>query len=814
MLIEGPLRALKSSHDESPMRVRPDYHEHARSLPQPILQEGKEMPQTIYTSKHFDTAMSTASSSLLMEDAKKKSQEFINDDKNWTTGTCGAEEGECTRGKGYIKEEQTETPPTDEDDEEHLPAGQHLLVDIKDVDASFLNSEERLAQAMIDICNVSKLTLLSYHCHKLFPSGISCAGVLLESHVSFHTWPEEGVITLDLFTCGSNPLLPVVPIIMDLFGIPHADGHGNKPSALWAHKQRGFRDLQKRLGHLDSYDLGRNILGVMDFDMKKEVASVQTKFQRVDIYDILYPKDINLATHERSLSNDDSYEAKHPELFKPDRLVFLDGIIQSRATGDESYHEGLIHPSMFAHPNPKRVAIIGGGEGASLREVLKHKTVEKCVMIEIDEIMVEVSRKNLPTWNTCADIEGSAESCFDDPRSDVQYENALEWFIEKYYDGGDDFEKFDIIIMDALDPRDNVEFADALYNNVVFLQALYNSLGEDGIMVMQLGESTEYSYPADEVSVDKNRAIIIGLMEQNNFESFHVYEEAHSGFEDPWTHLVACKSITCRQGWYKNAVEVDLAIRKRIIPSISGKPLLKYFDGATMQSYQTPHGVWQTVYCRKEPTPEPCKKLGAIDEIKYDVTWRDLEVKKSTVDKAGLGLFTTVDIAEGSSIYFDDSPIMFHPSSLDVMLTSPKENAASIFSFMTLYGEKNSHLGEVAYIADSNIAMFANHGCNGTNNVVRMFRDETPEKEEYVFDGEKMDESEMNLKQVLKSIDARGYGYQYNPLFDRKLNYYNSEVFYATRDIAAGEEITINYVSTVAHESDTDGTMRTKKLCV
>ncbi|EED92531.1 predicted protein, partial [Thalassiosira pseudonana CCMP1335] len=80
--------------------------------------------------------------------------------------------------------------------------GQHLLVDIKDVDAQFLNSEERLATAMISLINESKLTLLSYHCHSLVPIGVSCAGVLLESHIAFHTWPLEGVITLDLFTCG------------------------------------------------------------------------------------------------------------------------------------------------------------------------------------------------------------------------------------------------------------------------------------------------------------------------------------------------------------------------------------------------------------------------------------------------------------------------------------------------------------------------------------------------------------------------------------------------------------------------------------
>ena len=79
-------------------------------------------------------------------------------------------------------------------------------MDIKGIEAAFLDSEERLADAMVRTVHGAGLTMLSYHCHKLDPAGISCVGVLLESHISFHTWPEEGVITLDLFTCGPNPL--------------------------------------------------------------------------------------------------------------------------------------------------------------------------------------------------------------------------------------------------------------------------------------------------------------------------------------------------------------------------------------------------------------------------------------------------------------------------------------------------------------------------------------------------------------------------------------------------------------------------------
>ena len=157
-----------------------------------------------------------------------------------------------------------------------------------------------------------------------------------------------------------------------------------------------------------------------------------------------------MESYERSLSNDGSYESKHPELYKPDRQIFLDGILQSSSHGDEAYHEGLIHPAMITHPNPKRVAIIGGGEGASLREVLKHKSLEKVVMIEIDKMMVDVSKQYIPTWNSCEDIQGSTKCCFDDPRAEIYYEDALAWFIDRYNNGGEGLEKFDVIIMDAL----------------------------------------------------------------------------------------------------------------------------------------------------------------------------------------------------------------------------------------------------------------------------------------------------------------------------------------------------------------------------
>lgn len=131
------------------------------------------------------------------------------------------------------------------------------------------------------------------------------------------------------------------------------------------------------------------------------------------------------------------------------RMVFLDGWVQSTLFHEAAYHEALVHPAMFSHPKPKKVAIIGGGEGATLREVLKHNTVKEAIMIEIDETMVNVSREFLPEWSDCSDLVGSSDWCRDDPRARMYYEDAYAWFINRYAQDLDK-ESLDVIIMDAL----------------------------------------------------------------------------------------------------------------------------------------------------------------------------------------------------------------------------------------------------------------------------------------------------------------------------------------------------------------------------
>merc|ERR1719162_707129 len=136
----------------------------------------------------------------------------------------------------------------------------------------------------------------------------------------------------------------------------------------------GFKRKQSRHHPLED-DISDDFLDTVPMDYLKEIATVQSNFQRIDIWDFLNFQSQRNYTHSlKSVSGDDSYYAQHPELFVPDRVVFLDGVTQSFKTDDEGYHETLVQPAMFAHQNPRRAAIIGGGEGATLREVLRHNT--------------------------------------------------------------------------------------------------------------------------------------------------------------------------------------------------------------------------------------------------------------------------------------------------------------------------------------------------------------------------------------------------------------------------------------------------------
>lgn len=298
--------------------------------------------------------------------------------------------------------------------------------------------------------------------------------------------------------------------------------------------------------------------------------------------------------------------------------------MQSSYLGDAAYHEALVHPAMLAHSaGPKRAAIIGGGEGATLREILKHRSIEVCTMIEIDAGMIKAARDWLPWMNNCSDF--SDGNCFDDKRTDLRTEDAFAWFLKRFQKDSEtpselQTDPFDVIVMDALDPEDTAEFAVNLYKDLDFWGTILNAISDDGILVMQMGISPHVLDPGEAFGRNYNRATLFDTVEAVGFKRMFLYEEGHSNFLTPWSYLVACKSEKCSEEWYLNEAEIDLRIRERILPTKSGTPALRYVDGSTMKKYQRPSSAWQAVYCRKLHRPVECK---ALRDIKNVVLQRD-----------------------------------------------------------------------------------------------------------------------------------------------------------------------------------------------
>jgi len=146
------------------------------------------------------------------------------------------------------------------------------------------------------------------------------------------------------------------------------------------------------------------------------------------------------------------------------KVLVLDGVVQITERDEHFYHEMLTQVALHAHPHPADVLIIGGGDGGSLREVLKHKTVKRVQMVELDRGVIDASKEFLPTLSTG----------FGDPRAHV-LETRGEEFMAKTRD------RFDLVIMDSTDPVGPAAglFGDECLTNTASI------LKADGIFVAQ-----------------------------------------------------------------------------------------------------------------------------------------------------------------------------------------------------------------------------------------------------------------------------------------------------------------------------------------
>ncbi|HEV3024296.1 MAG TPA: fused MFS/spermidine synthase, partial [Pirellulales bacterium] len=192
------------------------------------------------------------------------------------------------------------------------------------------------------------------------------------------------------------------------------------------------------------------------------------------------------------------------------RVLVLDGGIQSSASDERLYHEMLVQPAMLRHPNPRDVLIIGGGEGATLREVLVHRTVTSATMVDLDQEVVELCREHLRPWHRGA---------FDDPRVRMVYDDGRKFVAESP-------DRYDVVIIDVVDLLDNGP-AQALYTRQ-FYELLRRRLRPDGLVVVQ---GLEFSFLDDKPHAAVSRTL------RTVFREVHSYRVHIPSFLSCWGFL-------------------------------------------------------------------------------------------------------------------------------------------------------------------------------------------------------------------------------------------------------------------------------------
>ena len=148
------------------------------------------------------------------------------------------------------------------------------------------------------------------------------------------------------------------------------------------------------------------------------------------------------------------------------RMMLLDGLVMVTERDEFIYHDMIVHPALFTHPDPKKVLVIGGGDGGSIREIMKHPGVEQATLCEIDGLVIEKSIELLPSM--ACEIDGN------NPRVKLHVDDGLAYIREHQ-------NEFDVILVDSTDP---IGPAVGLFEED-FYRLVYGALKEDGIMVAQ-----------------------------------------------------------------------------------------------------------------------------------------------------------------------------------------------------------------------------------------------------------------------------------------------------------------------------------------
>jgi spermidine synthase len=225
------------------------------------------------------------------------------------------------------------------------------------------------------------------------------------------------------------------------------------------------------------------------------------------------------------------------------KCLVLDGRMQSTAADEFVYHEALVHPALILPDRPETALVIGGGEGATLREVLRWRSIRKAVMVDIDDAVVDACRQHLPEMH---------QGAFADPRTELRHEDARAYLETTR-------ERFDVIVHDLTEPME--EGPACLLFTREFFRLLSDRLTDQGVLTMQAGMTK-----VGELDFYCAMGRTLGEV----FPVVAPYQAFMSSFGLPWGFMAAAKAGDPR-------TLAPEAVDRRLAEGVTGE--LGFYDG-------------------------------------------------------------------------------------------------------------------------------------------------------------------------------------------------------------------------------------------
>ena len=318
--------------------------------------------------------------------------------------------------------------------------GLHLTADLYQCscDSALMICADTIAQLCRSQTDASGLTLVEDKWVKFpewqgQPGGVTGAVLLAESHLAIHTWPETGNVTIDVYVCNfSGDNSAKAQALMDGVVAAYAPQEAVRQQ-LW----RG--------------DIATNGVGQYPWVMEQLTENAAFGFRAHNV--------------QRQHTPFQTLEMLDTPSFG--RVMRLDDHFMTSEGEEFFYHECMAHPAAMAHTDPRQVLVIGGGDGGLAEELLKHNTVQRLVLAELDEAVIEVSK---------AQLQRVHNGVWDDPRLQLQIGDGM-----AYVDSTTD--RFDLILLDLTDPHTP---AGSLYSAEA-LQRMRRVLNPGGALVLHLG---------------------------------------------------------------------------------------------------------------------------------------------------------------------------------------------------------------------------------------------------------------------------------------------------------------------------------------